>query len=148
MEDTLIICIGNGKIAGDSIGPEVGSLINKSKILKNTKIIGTKSNPVDYEKLYTINKTMLYKNKAKTILIDSALGNSNNIGKVIITNKKSKIANCINQGIEVEADFIIRGIVGKNHQNVYKNKEELNMVDTKLMRQVVNKIIEVLMFIV
>ena len=43
----MFVCIGTEKIMGDSIGPRIGTIIEKSNFFnKNVEIIGTKENPL------------------------------------------------------------------------------------------------------
>ena len=83
MEKILFICIGNSKIIGDSLGPLVGSIIlkNKNQMEKNTKIevLGTITSPLVYSKIETAIEQINKNEYSKIIIIDSALGNKNNI---------------------------------------------------------------------
>ena len=49
LNNTMLVCIGNGKIKGDSLGPRIGSFVaeNRQIISKNNiEIIGTNNMPI------------------------------------------------------------------------------------------------------
>ena len=143
MKKILFICIGNSNIIGDSLGPLIGSFLQEyaNTILKNTKIEvqGTIENPIGYNR---INKLEYNNNKyTNVIIIDSALGNEKNIGKVLIDTSYLYAGNGTNDGKRLEGDIIIRGIVGKNHHNTKRNISELLQVNTHIIEQTATKII-------
>ena len=56
MEEILILCIGDSKLIGDSLGPLIGSFLerNKSDIGNNVKVLGTLEKPIGYNDLIEI----------------------------------------------------------------------------------------------
>ena len=54
MEEILILCIGDSKLIGDSLGPLIGTFLekNKSTIGNNVKILGTLEKPILYYNNY------------------------------------------------------------------------------------------------
>ena len=88
MKSILFICIGDSKIIGDSLGPVIGSELekNKKEIEKTYNIcidvLGTINNPLIYG---NIERKILSANKKQdlTVIIDSALGGKEHIGEVI-----------------------------------------------------------------
>lgn len=152
MKSILFICIGDSKIIGDSLGPVIGSTLNKNKknIEKlyhiNIETIGTIENPLIYsnvkEKALSINKKYNL-----TVIIDSALGNKNHIGKIIITSNKIDVGKGTNVGRTLEGDIIIKGIVAEDLKNIRKNIFSLNCVKLdeieKLSRKIINVIYEI-----
>ena len=81
LKDITFVCIGNSSIIGDSLGPLVGTyLSNIYGFNNNIKIFGTLDNNINFFNVFEFDN---YKN-SYIVLIDSALGNSNNIGNIII----------------------------------------------------------------
>mgnify|MGYP002957543937 CR=1 FL=1 len=62
MEEILILCIGDSKLIGDSLGPLIGSFLerNKSDIGNNVKVLGTLEKPIGYNDLIEISKHINY----------------------------------------------------------------------------------------
>ena len=92
-----------------------------------------------YKKIEYINN-----NENKKIVIDSALGSFKNIGKVLVKEKKFIAGNGVNEGLEIKADIILQGIVGKNYNNIEKNKIELDCVNLNTINKVIEKILKIL----
>lgn len=143
MNNILFLCIGDSNIVGDSLGPLIGSFIrrNKDSICTNINIevIGTMKFPVGYK---TINN--IINNVAKNtfiIIIDSALGSEKNIGKIIIDETSLCAGQGVNRGKYLSGDITIRGIVGKNHNNVKLNTLELQNVPSIQIENMAYKII-------
>ena len=89
LKNILFVCIGNGKIIGDSLGPLIGTVLEKNKrlIQNNVKIdvIGTFENPILYYNVEEFIKNIDSQDYSEIVIIDSALGSKENIGKVMIT---------------------------------------------------------------
>lgn len=152
MEKILFICIGNSKIIGDSLGPLVGSIIlkNKEQIEKNVKIevLGTITSPLVYSKIETTLKNINKNEYSKIIIVDSALGNKNNIGEVSINNSNINVGKGINKGRLIHGDVIIKGIVAQNYHNVEKNIEALNKVTLEQIEIISKKVIKIIYSII
>ena len=140
----MFICIGNEKIIGDSLGPRCGTIIKKcgfeNKIIE---VIGTKEYPLGYCELYR-KKDYINKNVNKKIVIDSALGSSKNVGKVLISKNSFIAGNGINKGLKINAEIILQGIVGNNYDNIEQNKIELAYANEKTVNLVMKKILKIL----
>lgn len=112
MGKILFLCIGNSNIVGDSLGPIIGSFlqskIEKSKYNFNIEVIGTMENPIGYKDINNIKEKYLSYNYRKIIIIDSALGKENNVGKLYITSSKMKAGNSVNIGEQIYGDVIIK----------------------------------------
>ena len=152
MEKILFICIGNSKIIGDSLGPLVGYIILKKKkqIEKNTKIevLGTITSPLVYSKIETAIEQINKNEYSKIIIIDSALGNKNNIGEVSINTSNINVGKSINKGRLITGDIIIKGIVAQNYHNVEKNKEALNKVTLEEIESISKKVLKIIYSII
>lgn len=133
MDNILLLCIGDSNIVGDSLGPLIGSFIqrNKEKFKNNIEVIGTMELPVGYKRLNKINRHIKLNKYGIIIIIDSALGSQNNIGRIIIDNSNLCAGKGVNSGKYLNGDITIRGIVGKNHNNVTSNAIELKNVSVR-----------------
>lgn len=146
MDNILFLCIGDSNIIGDSLGPLIGSFIkkNKSMIQTNTNIdvMGTMEDPIGYQSI----KDVIMKVKENTfiIIIDSALGSQKNIGKIIIDESDLCAGLGVNEGKYLYGDVTIRGIVGKNHNNVKSNTLELRNISTIKIDNMALKIISLI----
>lgn len=142
MNNILFICIGNSNIVGDSLGPLIGSFIKKNKAFiqanDNIDIIGTMDNPIGYD---TITSNIVNNDNIFRIIIDSALGSENNIGKIIIDNSSLCAGRGVNRGKYLYGDITIRGIVGRNHNNKISNFMELRNIPVCKIDNMANKII-------
>lgn len=143
MNNILFLCIGDSNIIGDSLGPLIGSFIQKNKnaIKTNTNIevIGTMKSPVGYK---TINNIISdTQNNTFIIIIDSALGSENNVGKIVIDESNLCAGKGVNKGKYLNGDITIRGIVGKNHNNIKANSMELRNISAIRIDNMAFKII-------
>ena len=99
--------------------------------------------PIGYKKINNIIKNI--EEDTFIIMIDSALGSENNIGKIIIDSSNLCAGKGLNKGKYLNGDITIRGIVGKNHNNKTSNAIELrnisaNRIDS-IACQIINTII-------
>ena len=142
MDSILFLCIGDSSIIGDSLGPLIGSFIQKNKDFiqkkKNIEVIGTLEFPIGYKKINNINNI---RENTFIITIDSALGSEKNIGKIIIDESTLCAGQGLNKGKYLAGDITIRGIVGKNHYNKENNEIELKNIEIKRIEKLANKII-------
>lgn len=142
MDNILFLCIGDSNIIGDSLGPLIGSLIQKNKksIRRNINIevIGTMELPIGYKNINSIINNI--KKNTFIVIIDSALGSENNIGKIIIDDSSLYAGKGVNEGKILNGDITIRGIVGKNHNNIISNAVELRNISVKRIDDIAYKI--------
>lgn len=132
MNNILFLCIGDSNIVGDSLGPLIGSFIQRNKdtiqTSMNIEVIGTMDFPINY---ITINNIINNpKENTFIIIIDSALGSESNIGKIIIDEDRLCAGQGVNKGKYLSGDITIRGVVGKNHNNANLNTIELKNVSS------------------
>lgn len=81
-ETILILCIGTDRSTGDSLGPLVGTFLDKKrKIKKVCRVLGCLDYPVHIKNLDWFLKT-LHNENALLIAIDAALGKDEHIGQI------------------------------------------------------------------
>lgn len=80
-----ILCIGNPRLPGDSIGPRVGDLIKHSTdaVWNDINLIGTTEDPVVRSNID--DKVKLVRQGTTLVVVDSALGNDVGAIKVFTT---------------------------------------------------------------
>lgn len=80
-KDTIVICIGTDKCIGDSLGPIVGTLIEKEEL--PITLYGTLDNPIHAVNLKEKLKNIKELHPSNfTIAIDACLGSKENTGKI------------------------------------------------------------------
>lgn len=118
--ETVFLCIGTDRIIGDSLGPIVGTMLQK-KLEKynffNISIYGTLQENICYTNIQDVLKVINKKHKnACIIVIDAALSHEDNIGKIFVSKEKMMLGKglCKNK-IEV-GNISIKAVVGKNYK--------------------------------
>ena len=152
MENILFVCIGNGKIIGDSLGPLIGTVLKKNKRLiqnnVNIDVIGTFENPILYYNVEKFIKNIDSQDYSEIVIIDSALGSKENIGKVMITPAEILIGVGVNRGRRVKGDIILKGVVGINYNNISRNLIELESVEAKQIEKIASKMLDIIYSII
>lgn len=152
LKNILFVCIGNGKIIGDSLGPLIGTVLEKNKrlIQNNVKIdvIGTFENPILYYNVEEFIKKIDSQDYSEIVIIDSALGSKENIGKVMITPAEILIGVGVNRGRMVKGDIILKGVVGINYNNISRNLIELESVEAKQVEKIADKMLDIIYSII
>lgn len=152
LKNILFVCIGNGKIIGDSLGPLIGTVLEKNKrlIQNNVKIdvIGTFENPILYYNVEEFIKNIDSQDYSEIVIIDSALGSKENIGKVMITPAEILIGVGVNRGRMVKGDIILKGVVGINYNNISRNLIELESVEANQVENIAGKMLDIIYSII
>lgn len=116
----VFLCIGTDRMTGDSFGPLVGTklqeLLGENNIY-NINIYGTLNENVCYtnakEKIEVINK--VHKN-ACVIVIDAALSNEENIGKIFVHKEKTILGKGLYKSKIEIGNISIKAVVGKSYR--------------------------------
>lgn len=125
----IIVCIGSDLVLGDSLGPLVGTMLIKRNV--PAYIYGTLNSPITAKEIVCA-KThikMLHPNSF-TIAIDAAVGNSEDVGLIKITDKGLTPGLGVDKNLGVIGDCSIIGVVaGKSLQNYNLfNLTRLNLI--------------------
>lgn len=118
--ELVFLCIGTDRMTGDSFGPLVGTklqeLIGENNIF-NINVYGTLSENVCYtnvkEEIKIINN--IHKN-ACIIVIDAALSNEENIGKIFVQKEKMSLGKGLYKSKMEVGDISIKAVVGKSYK--------------------------------
>lgn len=140
--DIIFICVGSNKITGDSLGPIVGAKL-KQKLGTNIAIIGTTETPVNYENIKEINDNIKIKYLNPCVIcVDSAMGKNADIGKIIVNWGGITLGKAVNNGIYLESHINIKGVVGKEEEEILTNFRELTLVNKNVIEKMSNEVTE------
>lgn len=136
----IFLCIGTNKVTGDSLGPIVGTNLQKMlKGNKRIKVFGNMNNPINAlnikENIDYINK--MYMDKY-IIVIDSAVSDKNLIGEIFITRNKTILGNGINNKISEIGDISIKCSVCKDEYSSVNNFKSLQNVPKRFIKNLAN----------
>lgn len=126
------LCIGTSNVIGDSLGPIIGTKLEKFKNrnnIKNIRIIGNLENNYNFLNYKNYNDDIV-------IAIDSAVSNTYRIGDIIIDKKRIDIRRALNNSKEIKSNISIKGVVGKNYKNSYKNFYNLKNTDISIVKEI------------
>ena len=148
-KNIVFVCIGTSTVVGDSFGPIVGSVLKHKLCNDRVKVIGDLQSCITYtniqKKMNEINN--IYSNSL-IIVLDSALANKPNIGKIFVQNRGLKYAESLMKQNSTIGNISIKAVVGEYSYNNYKNFYCLKNVSIQRIQQVstivANGIIEVM----
>lgn len=146
----IFLCIGTNKIVGDAFGPVVGSVLKR--FFQNDKsilVMGDLQNTITYE--HIPEKQIYINDNYRTsliIVLDSALSEIQNFGKIIIQNRGLKYAESLKKKNNTIGDISIKATVGVNTNDSlinFNNLENASIENLELMAKIVsNGIIDVM----
>ncbi len=132
-KNCVIVCIGTQKVVADSLGPMVGTLLNEN-MPAPVSVYGMQNANITAQNLEEAFRfiKMLHPNQ-KLIVIDAAVGEQNQIGKVQISNTPLFPGAATNKSLSEVGDVSIVGIVAhKNMQDFYTDSCERRILVEKL----------------
>ena len=108
---TVFMCIGTEKVFSDSLGPRVGTLLNRNMRLP-AFIYGLCDQNITAENLlYCYNFIRALHPESKIVVIDAAVGSPEQIGKIQISDSGITPGAATNKNLPSMGDFSIIGIV-------------------------------------
>ncbi len=112
MEDYVFVCIGTNKLIEDSFGPRVGDVLEDNFLnYPQIKVLGTMKTPIHFQNA-PIFLDYLQTKKGKIILIDSALGSIEDIGKTYMNLGGTQIGKAFGKSLYFPAYLSIKTVVG------------------------------------
>lgn len=133
------LCVGTDRVTGDSLGPIVGSNIEKfinNKKINNVKVIGSLEKNLNNTNIEEYTKNP----KDITIVIDSAISNTYNIGEIIVDENNIKVRQALNNGKNINSNINIKCIVAKNFENEDANFLMLQNVKLGIVLNLAEKV--------
>lgn len=125
----IIVCIGSDLVLGDSLGPLVGTMLVKRNV--PAYVYGTLNSPITAKEI-TCAKThiKLLHPDAFIVAIDAAVGSTDDIGLIKVSDKGLKPGLGVDKNLGVIGDCSIIGVVaGKSLQNYNLfNMTRLNLI--------------------
>lgn len=123
-KNVVFMCIGTNTVVGDSVGPIVGSLL-KENIQSNNKIkiVGDCENNISYENIE--DKIKKLKLNSLVVVVDSALSNPENIGKIFVQNRGLRYGEGLKKPNTTIGNISIKAVVGEDFDNKLKNFKSL-----------------------
>ena len=137
-ESIIFLCLGTNRVIGDAFGPVVGSALKKVGFKNNKiKIIGDLENVVTYNNINNKIKfiNVNYRN-SMVIVLDSALSNQSDVGRVFIQNRGLKYAESLRKKNNTVGNISIKAVVGEDSFDVNKNFSNLMDVNIKQIEYV------------
>lgn len=141
-EKLIFLCIGTSKIIGDSVGPLVGSILQKKINTKNKiLVVGDCVNNFGYK---NIDKKIDFIKRISennfVIVIDSALDKLETIGKIFVQRRGLEYGACLKKRNEIIGNICIKAVVGKDFKNRIKNYEALKKAPNEMVYEMVDVI--------
>lgn len=123
------VCIGTNKIVPDSFGPRVGNRLKQVFYSSpEISVYGTMKNPVHLKN--AINFLEKIENENQVILIDSAIGRKEEIGKTYVNRGGMEIGKAFNHSIYFPANINIKTVIGaKEYMPNYSVKQIENLAN-------------------
>ena len=125
----IVVCIGSDLVLGDSLGPLVGTMLLKRSV--PAYVYGTLNSPITAKEIACakLHLKMLHPDSF-AIAIDAAVGNSEDIGLIKVTNKGLKPGLGVDKNLGVLGDCSVIGVVAEKSLQNYNlfNLTRLNLI--------------------
>lgn len=132
------VCIGTNKIIADSFGPRVGNKLEQAFYSSpEISVYGTMKSPIHLKNATYFLKKI--ENKNQIILIDSAIGNKEEIGNTYVNRGGMEIGKAFNSSIYFPANINIKTVIGTKE---YMPNYSINEIE-KLANEVAGKIVKI-----
>lgn len=140
--DIVIMCIGTDRSTGDSLGPLVGSKIEKLNRIDSIHVMGTLDNPVHAtnleEKLLTIPKLA----NPLVIAVDACLGSMDNVSTISVGIGSLKPGAGVKKDLPEVGHIYITGVVNVGGFMEYFVLQNTRLAVVMKMANVISKSIE------
>ena len=126
----VVVCIGSDLAIGDSLGPIVGTLLEK-ELKSQAYVYGTLRHPVTAKEMKYMGEFLRQTHpKSKIIAVDAAVGDESEIGLMKISDTPLKPGSGANKRLGSIGDVSILGIIAKKSAFSYAqlNLTRLNTV--------------------
>ena len=138
MEKYIFVCIGTNKLLADSLGPRIGEKLEYNlKKYSNIKVYGTMKSPVHLKNAEVLSRKLGDINNKQIILIDSAFGKEEHIGKSFVNLGGIKIGNAYGSGFYFPANLNIKTVIGTKNYLPNWNIKEINELAENVVANVI-----------
>lgn len=142
--EIVFLCIGTDRIIGDALGPLVGTMLEE-KLEKynifNLSIYGTLQKNICYTNIHEILEILEKKHKnACIVVIDAALSNKENIGKIFIKKEKMILGKSLNKAKVEIGNISIKAVVGKDYKLSKYNFSSMQNISLSVVIRLANLI--------
>ncbi len=140
VESIIFLCIGTNMIIGDAFGPLVGTLLKNSfKEKENVKVIGDLEDVLTYNRIdANINYIKERYKNSLIIVLDSALSNISDIGKIFVQNRGLRYAESLKKHNNTIGNISIKAVVGEDTNNSIENFKILKKVSIGKIQEMSN----------
>ena len=129
MEEYIFVCIGTNKLLTDSFGPRVGEKLEYNfRKYKNVTVYGTMKSPVHLKNAPNLSKYLNQFDNKQIILIDSAIGKKEYIGKSFVNMGGIKIGSAYGSGFYFPANVSIKTVIGTKNYLPDWNIEKIDIL--------------------
>ena len=126
----IVVCIGSDLAIGDSLGPIVGTLLEK-ELKSQAYVYGTLRHPVTAKEMKYMSEFLRQTHpKSKVIAVDAAVGEESEIGLIKVSDVPLRPGSGANKRLGAIGDVSILGIIAKKSAFSYAqlNLTRLNTV--------------------
>ncbi|MBP1963807.1 spore protease YyaC [Paenibacillus aceris] len=108
----VVICVGTDRSTGDSLGPLVGSHLNRTSNLRNLHLFGTLDEPVHAMNLSeTVDKIQRQFDNPFIVAVDACLGQVASVGCIQVADGPLKPGAGVNKDLPPVGNIHVTGIV-------------------------------------
>lgn len=144
MENYVFVCIGTDLLIEDSFGPRVGDMLKEHfESNKNIKVFGTMKSPVHFLNA-PIFLDYLKEEKNKLILIDSALGKTEQIGTTYFQRGGIEIGKAFGKSFYFPARWNIKTVVGTKESSGTYEVKYINQLAKDLVSKITKNSYEII----
>ena len=129
----VIVCIGSDLAIGDSLGPIVGTMLQKNLNTSQAYIYGTLRQPITAKEMKYMGDFLRQTHpNSKVIAVDAAVGDESDVGLMKVSDVPLKPGSGANKRLGAIGDVSIMGIIAKKGAFSYAqlNLTRLNTVYT------------------
>lgn len=137
MENFTFVCIGTNKIITDSLGPRIGEKLKKHfQNNSHIQVFGTLKSPIHYKNANKLLNNLKKQENEYRILVDSALGNPENIGKTYLSRGGIELGKAFGKSFYFPAQLNIKTNLGNKLQLLMWNYQNIELLSQRVASQI------------
>ena len=135
----VFVCIGTPRIVGDSVGPKVGTMLQRDNV--DAFVYGTEDRPITAINLHRYRKMLATYHRGDIVVtIDATMGNAADIGTVKIADGGLRPAGAFRSRSAKLGDIGVMAIVGEREGDMLLQLKVADESFIAMMAQEVHKI--------